>query len=104
MVSGCHGRPGPTVPAVVVVLGSDIEVVSLLAMEAGIAPSCRDPPILPWKSVRGSELNHSGPDEYLYASGRLVRIDERRKVFPVSLQSPVLTLMDAATPAVLLAW
>lgn len=47
-VSGCRGHPGPTVPAVVVVLELDIEVVSLLAMEARIAPSCLD---LPWKSV-----------------------------------------------------
>lgn len=31
-------------------------------------------------------------------------MDEGRKAFPVSLQSPVLMLMDAPTPVVLLAW
>lgn len=53
-VNGCRGRPGPTVPAAAGEFGSDIEVVSLLAMEARIAPSCRDHPTFPWKSVRVS--------------------------------------------------
>lgn len=52
MVSGCPGWAGPTVPAAVVESRSDIEVASLLSMEAKTVHISLDLPTSAWKLVR----------------------------------------------------